>query len=531
MTLADLLVPGSGDVKFHFVDEGLTLSYGAMWERAGAVAAWNMSRGSGPTAMVLSNTSACATTLIGAIAAGMQLVSVPLPPRGGDLEWYASFVQHLCTQSGAAALVVDRSLLPLLPPLNGVQYSSFEDILEWKGTGASNPDRFVLTQFTSGSTADPKGVVLDEGKIRENVEAILTWLAPAPGDGSCSWLPLSHDMGLIGMFLTSIAGAGDGWARGGDIVLMTPEGFLRNPAGWLEACCSFGSTITSAPNFGFEVSVLRRRAGLDLSRLRVCITGAEPVRAETLDRFASAFGSDGFDSRAFCPAYGLAELALAVTVTEPSTHWHAVELDPRALADRLIVSGSSGTRLVSSGHALQGYDVKIDEGEVGEILVRGPSLGDMYADGQPVRDGDGWFHTRDLGFLDAGALYVVGRIDDVFQVAGRNIYAVDIEMHVSELGGIRQGRVVAVLDSTDALTIVAECEPNVKDPLSVKGLATTTRDLVARRVGVAPRTVLLVERGTLPMTSSGKTQRGVVRDRLASGGLAIMAGSLGTVAS
>jgi acyl-CoA synthetase (AMP-forming)/AMP-acid ligase II len=506
-------------MRLHFPDEGASVDYGTLWKAGEAVRCLRAASGGSPVAVALSNTRACCAVLVGAIAAGQPLLSVPMPPRGADLDWYSRFVQRICASSGASTLLLDAALLPAIPPMENVELLSFDDALTLRGPGVADPAAFTLTQFTSGSTSDPRGVVLSSDKVVANLRALLDWLQPGPGDGGCTWLPLSHDMGLIGTLLCALAAAGDEWSRGGNLVVMTPRGFLRNPARWLAACEEYGSTIIAAPNYGYEMAARRRGSVHDLQRLRVCIAGGEPIRASSLERFARTFADSGFNPTAFCPAYGMAEAALAVTGTPTSASWQMAEIETGP------DEAGSASMVVSSGPPLAGYDVRITGPGVGEILVKGPSIADRYADGAPVADADGWFRTRDLGLLRDGELYVLGRTDDVFFVGGRNIYALDVEAYAGEVTGVRDGRVVAVPEN-GALTLVAECEPDFCDRASAHRLARELSQHILTRVGMAPRRVLLAPRNKLPLTSSGKVRRRPLQAALQASQLEILAGSL-----
>ncbi len=525
MTLADLIAPGSGRTRLHFPAEATSIDYGDLWRSAAAVGGLRVVSDGKPVAIVLSNTLACATVLVGAIASGQSLVSVPMPPRGANLDWYSQFIARVCAISGAATLLLDTALLPLVPRRDDVTFLSFEAVLALREPSVPNPAAFTLTQFTSGSTADPKGIVLGGHKIVANLRATMEWLQPAPGDGVCSWLPLSHDMGLIGMFLGTLVSATDAWAGGLDFVMMTPQSFLRGPSGWLSMCEKFRSTITAAPNYAYEMAARRRGAVQDLGRLRTCIVGGEPIHTGALERFAEAYRGTGFNPVALCPSYGMAEAVLAVTGTPRGAHWHATGLES-LVPDPEDAIGSAGDRpIVGCGVPLPGYQVRIDGAEVGEILVKGPSVADSYADGTPLPDADGWFHTRDLGVVRDGELYVLGRTDDVFQVAGRNIYAIDVEAYAGEVSGVRTGRVVAVPEG-GALTLVAECEPTFSDHASATRLAQALRQQIVARVGVAPQRVLLTRRGALPLTASGKIRRKPLAAALQASELQILAGSI-----
>lgn len=231
VSVADALAPGRSTVRVWFPEETAagSTALGAMWSAGEAVACLRADLGGAPVAAALTNSVACATVLLGAVAAGQPLVSVPMPPRGADLDWYRGLVERICAATGAAGLVLDGAPLPLVGDLDGLPLWSFDDVLARRGRAAPAPDAFVLTQFTSGRTTEPKGVVLPGARIATNVLALLDVLGPMPGDNACTWLPLSHDMGLIGMFLSSLAGLGDRGSGGGELVVSTPHRFPGGP--------------------------------------------------------------------------------------------------------------------------------------------------------------------------------------------------------------------------------------------------------------------------------------------------------------
>lgn len=518
-TLADAIAPGRHDTTLHFPGERRSATLGELWEASRPVAGWFAARGTAPVAMVLSNTLSCATVLLGAIATGARVVSIPPPLAVVEPARYARFVAEACAQSGATGLVVDASYLSRLPPLPEVTYFSFDEVLRARMRGSRHPSDFELTQYTAGGTGDPRGVSLAQDRILAGVDAVTEMLSPEPGDGVCSWFPVSHAMGLVGMFLSGLVGCGPRWADGGDIVVLTPEMFRRRPAVWLEACAEYRSSITgSAPNFGFEVAMRRRPVhSLDLSRIRVCLTGSEPLRARTLMDFAGTFRESGLAAGALCPAYGVAECSL-VSAMRPGSGWDVLTLDPRALAERRVVPDAVGTPVVSCGLPLPGYRMRIEGGgQVGEITVSAPAVADHYVDGSPVTRSDGWLATGDLGFEAHGALYVLGRMGDLLEVGGHRYYAVELENRIGSLPGIRMGR-VAVTDSDDgALFVTAElgAGPEAGDR---DGLGEAVRSLVHSRTGTEAQ-VVLVERGRLPLDLGGRVQRYRVRAALAEGSL------------
>jgi acyl-CoA synthetase (AMP-forming)/AMP-acid ligase II len=464
-----------------------------------------------PVAVVLDSSPAAVAVLLGAWRSGRRVVSVPLPPRGSSLDWYQRFVEDACAAGGAPLLLVAGSVVPVLPPMQ-MACSSFEDVVEGRAPGRFD-ERFhegELVQFTSGSTGQPKGVVLGIDAVAANVSAILEVIDPVPGDGACSWLPLSHDMGLIGVLLTSLCASGPDRANGGDLVLIRPDWFLRRPESWLDACSNFGSTITAAPDFGFGLAV-RRGAGrsIDLRRLRVCITGAERVRPATLRRFTRAFEAHGFDDRAFCPAYGLAEAGLAVTMTRPEVTWSALPVGPETLDDAGAVPiASCDGEVVSCGEALPGYATRIaavdDQSraghQVGAVEVTGPSLFRGYLPGAPRRQG--WFATNDRAFMVGRELFVTGRLDDVVVLAGRNVHLGDVDAAIVSGAGIPAGRVQSTA-SEGGFRVVAEAV----DHLGPEALASAVRRAAVAAIGWSPDEVVVVERGTLPRTASGKPRR------------------------
>jgi acyl-CoA synthetase (AMP-forming)/AMP-acid ligase II len=381
----------------------------------------------------------------------------------------------------------------------------------------------ALVQFTSGSLGTPKGIFLSLDAVGANVEAIISTLEPDAGDSSCSWLPLSHDMGLIGLFLTPLAAGAPRFGHH-DLVLMTPESFVANPNSWLRTCSEFGSTFTVVPNFALELAVrtAKRAGSLDLSRIRVCIVGSESVRADTLNRFTETFAPHGFEPRAFCPAYGMAEATVAVTAVRPEQHWRALFFDGVSLGgasfDGVSIDGPGSHTLVSTGRPIDGVDVRVPgaAGVVGQIEFRSPSLLDRYIGAELRLTDDGYFRTSDLGLMEGGELFVVGRSDEVIIVAGRNLYPADVEAALPE-GIVRPGCVAAVEAPGGGLAIVAETRSSRVAATDLERLSRSIRGSVAVATGVGAATVAFVHRGALLKTPSGKLRRLAIRAALAEG--------------
>jgi acyl-CoA synthetase (AMP-forming)/AMP-acid ligase II len=309
-------------------------------------------------------------------------------------------------------------------------------------------------------------------------------------------------MGLIGQLLSPLAA---GAPRHGhhSLTLMKPETFMTNPRSWLRTCSEKRATISVAPNFALDLAVRANRQGseLDLSPLRSIIVGSEAVRAETLSRFAQTFEPASFRSTAFCPAYGLAEATLAVTIVRPDEVWKSI---PRPVSAAL--PGEPG-QLVSTGFPVDGTSVRIagPAESVGPIEISSPSLVSRYIGAELQLTPDGYFVTGDVGLTRDGELYVVGRGDEVIVVSGSNIYPNDIESEV-EHPSIRRGCIAAVAAPGGGLAIVVE--PNGKP--SEDELRTACRDIrraVVTRTGCSPSTVAFVPRGALPKTPSGKFKR------------------------
>lgn len=355
--LGERLAGPAAAARVRFLDEGTTKTVGDLCAEGRGAGRWISSLDRPVCAMVLSNTAACVAALFGAVGVGATLVSVPLPPRGSSPEWYAGFVASVCRQTGAAGLLVDGEHRGLVPDGLGPETRAYDEVLAPMTRCSPATDKgFRLVQFTSGSTEQPRGVVLGERAVLANVDAILSVIDPEAYDTACSWLPLSHDMGLIGMLLAPCLAAPT-TSPGGNLCLLRPERFVRSPRTWLVACSEVGATCTAAPDFAFALMSRRATpAGLDLSSLRAAIVGAEPVRATTLTAFADRFAAAGFDDRAFCPAYGLAEAVLAVTMTAASERWRSVEVDGRRLGDGVLahVARGTGAAIVASGSAVPG---------------------------------------------------------------------------------------------------------------------------------------------------------------------------------
>jgi acyl-CoA synthetase (AMP-forming)/AMP-acid ligase II len=411
------------------------------------------------------------------------------------IDWFRADVEAARAEAPDVRHLLTPDVLERAAPLAGPVRAAEDDV--------------CFLQYTSGSTATPRGVVLTHANVMATVRMMVDTVGVGPGDRLVSWLPLYHDMGLIGLGFGALY-------TGAALVLLPPD--LRNPRAWLEAITEHRAGYTVAPDFGYRNCVrhVHDTTGLDLSSLRMAMSGAEPVRLSTIRAFQDRFGVGDV----FAPAYGLAEATLAVAIWP---HGQPVRVDP------------SG-RFVSVGRPCPGVRVAIlgadgtgraAPGEIGEILVQGPGVMQGYyrdpeATARVLRDG--WLHTGDLGFLDAeGYLYVTGRIKDVIIVRGQNVVPGDVEEAADHVDGVRYSAAVGLESArtgTQRLHVVAEVRADAAPAAELGRIAHGIAQAVRRRVGVRPARVLLVRPHTIPKTSSGKLQRAALAALVAEGRLA-----------
>ena len=413
------------------------------------------------------------------------------------------------------------------------------------------PDSPAFLQYTSGSTSTPKGVRVSHGNLMANEERIRRAFGQDEDSVIVGWLPLYHDMGLIGNVLQPLY-------VGARCVLISPTAFLQRPVRWLEAISQYRGTTSGGPNFAYDLCVRRiseqQRAELDLSSWKVAFSGAEPVRAETLDRFAEAFAPQGFEHRAFLPCYGLAEATLLVSGERSDEAPRRGKVASDALARHRVVAPGDDEAyrmLVSCGPVGEPDAVRIidpetlrpsEDSQVGEIWVRGPSVAEGYwqrpeetvrdFEARPLKedgtmeDGVPFLRTGDLGFVHDGQLYVTGRLKEMVIVRGRNLYPQDIEWTAERSHpALRPGHGAAFsVDSEEGeqLVVVHELERRGLDQAAEA--ADAVHRALAREHEVSVHEVVLVRPATIPKTSSGKIRRRACRT-------AYLAGQLGAVLS
>jgi amino acid adenylation domain-containing protein len=536
-------------------DDGCTLTLGTLDARARTLAAWMREREleGERVLLVFPPGLEFVSAFFGCLYAGAVAVpaSTPRPNRP------MTRLRAIVDDARPAALLTTAALLPAarqwreaIPTLDAIHCLDVESVPEslaasWRDPGPSL-DALAFLQYTSGSTATPKGVMVTHGNLVHNSAVIRRSFGAGEESRGVFWLPLFHDMGLIGGVLQTLY-------CGGFSTLMSPVAFLQRPVRWLEAISRTGATISGGPNFAYDLCARKvtdaQKASLDLSRWTVAFNGAEPVRAETLDRFADAFAPCGFRREAFLPCYGLAESTLMVTgkrAEEPPrvVSFRGADLErDRAVA---TVEGEPGARrLVSGGRAFDDLRVEVvdpetatvcSEDQVGEIRVSGPSVAAGYWNrpeataetfGARLAGGDGPFlRTGDLGFLSAGELYVTGRLKDLLIVRGRNVYPQDVEWSAAAAHPLARAEGSATFsveaDGEERLVVVQEVERLGKG-VEPEEVIRAIRTAVAEEHDLDVHDVCLIRALSLPKTSSGKVKRHACRE-------AYLDGSLDTIA-
>lgn len=472
-------------------------------------------------------------TLLGA-------VPVPIFPRATfkAINSYAETVAHIIQTAKARVLLTMENTLEFVAPARALLeqagqplqdvwtvetfFQSQFDALPNDALPKIDPDDLCFLQFTSGSTSQPKGVMVSHQNLVMNAKSFLGphGARRSDADVGVSWLPLYHDMGLIGFVLgTLIMDIG--------VVLLPTGAFIRSPRLWLDMISKHKATITYAPNFAYALIAKRLKdkdvAAFDLSHLRLAGCGAEPIRAQTLREFAQKLKPAGFSEKAFLPSYGMAESTLAITFHELGTPVITDVVDAaqlkQAKAVKVTKPRSDEVRtleLVSCGRPFPEHEVKViredgevcAEREVGEVLTRGPSVCAGYFENPEATEasfGGGWLRTGDLGYFADGNLYICGRVKDLIIIRGSNHYPQDIEWLVSDLDKVRRGHVVAFsVDKDGEETLVIAAEGNSSDAAELRKAIS---EKVQEGVGLVPDVVAIVPLGGLPQTSSGKPQR------------------------
>ncbi len=508
--------PGAPQARVHCLSDGSRpLTLAELGRRSRRAAAWleGLAGRAGTVAALLTASHDCLATLFGALRSGVTLVSLPHPARGMGAEEYLAQIRTMCALTGATHLLCDPSLTALLSDAPVAVHGFSESSSAELPGPAEAPGSFV--QFTSGSTGTPRGIALSLDALDANLTSMYGWLEPREGAVVCSWLPLSHDMGLIGLALYAICSVNPPWSAPTDLVLMSPESFLADPSSWMRACTDYRATSTTSPPFALRLAsrALRSRGAFDLSPLRSFVVGSEPVPGDGLREFEAIARDHGLSPHALCPGYGMAEAALAVAIDPTTSPWTSVRVDPEGLAAREWneVTGD-GTELVSCGPPVLHTEVRTTgDAPLGEIEIRSPSLLTGYVGASSPLTADGWLHTADLGYVRNGAVFIAGRTDDVLIVAGRNIDARALDQVVGAHPACRPGNAACVPDGSGRYVVVAEPRTVGVAPAELRAAAREIRVTLARRFAATPSAVVFIERGTLPKTPSGKVRRNHLR--------------------
>ncbi len=513
------------------------LTFGQMAERVDAVAAALAAEGASAGQRALLLYPQGPDFLVAFLAClSLGVVAVPAyPPRNAR---HMARIERILADAGAEfILCVDENRARIDGWLSGRPAGQARMFCTDTVTGpaaagwtppALHPDAIAFLQFTSGSTGQPKGVIVTHANILANMRMIRETFGYDQDSHFISWLPAYHDMGLIGNLLTPLY-------HGSRVILMSPAAFLQKPLRWLQAVSTFKARTTGAPNFAFDLAArtitAEQKAGLDLSSLDLLYNGSEPIDARVLDQFTEAFVPCGLRPSILYPCYGMAETTLLATGSRRGGGARTLDVDAEALADRRGTPATDGTgtrrTLVSCGWSVPGQELAIVDpetrqalvdGSVGEIWLRGPHVARGYwrqeqltqdIFGARLQNGHGPFlRTGDLGFVRDGELYVTGRIKDLIIIRGRNHYPHDIEATVRNAHAALRGDGMAfslTIDGEERLVVVQEIDRH--SHADAEAVVGPIRSAIVEEHEISAHAVVIVRQSSLPKTSSGKKQR------------------------
>jgi fatty-acyl-CoA synthase len=488
---------------------------------------------------ILGPTSRQLITIIqGCWLAGIASMVLPLPMRMGSLDAFVESTRGRIRHGDAKLILIDEVLAAFYEPTVGdPPIELMTAVLPGSPTAPSgeqlefpehDPERLVILQYTSGSTSEPKGVMIPDRVLAANIDASCTAAELGEREVMVSWLPLYHDMGLVGFLSIPMT-------NGCQLVQAAPQDFLAKPGNWMQWISDWGGTATAGPNFSWVLATraLGRMTDLDLSQLTLALNGAEPIDPKAVDAFVLAAAPFGFMPGSVFTAFGMAEVAIGGVF--PPRHRgmicdsvDRVVLERDRIAKQLDLGDAEEEldvrRIPRLGKPVPGLEMRVvdpatfaevPERHVGELLLRGTSVTPGYykrpeATAALFRRG-GWLCTGDLAYIVEGELVLCGRIKDVIIVGGRNVFPEDIERACGTLAGVRAGNVIAFgvegYKGKESVVVVAEVRTD--EPLQVReALHHRTLEVC----GLPPRDVMLVKPGTLPKTSSGKLQRAKCRE-------------------
>ena len=525
---------------------GEVITYAELEAGAEKVAAALQQRGlepAEPVAIMLPSESDYFFIFFGILMAGGIPVPIYPPARPSQLEDHMRRHARILDNCRASILItvpeakhIAQLLKSLVPNLQQIVSTSELKASPVKAMFPTlRAQDIAFLQYTSGSTGNPKGVVLTHANLLTNIRSMGEVVDAGSKDVFVSWLPLYHDMGLIGAWFGSLY-------YSALFVVMSPLDFLARPERWLWAIHRYRGTLSASPNFGYEYSMHRLKdtdlTGLDLSSWRAAFNGAEAVSPETLEQFSKRFAVFGFHEKSIMPVYGLAEssVGLAFTPLQRGARIDRIQRDTFSRSGTAIIAkedDSNALRFVSSGLPLPGHQIRVvdpaghelPERREGRLEFRGPSsTSGYYRDAEKTKTlfNEEWLDTGDLAYIATGELYVTGRIKDIIIRAGRNIYPDELEKVVGNVPGIRKG-CVAVFASMDQKTqtekLVVMAETRSDDPYEHRTLRSEINTLSVDLTSIPPDEIVLVSPGSVLKTSSGKIRRSASRERFEKGAI------------
>lgn len=534
-----------GTVTFVSGDDHDTTKWSQLHSDARAAAAYLQARGVKPgdhVALLGPTTRKLITAIQAVWLTGGCLVTMPLPMRMGALDTFISQTRERIHRAHAKVVLIDSELAAFVEPIEGdPPFISLDELTTDRGLGESDykrpksdPDSLAVLQFTSGSTSEPKGVMLPHSAIANNLDGAWSAAGITRDEVIVSWLPLYHDMGLVGLLTIPMT-------KGCSLVQGAPQDFLARPLRWLQWIDRYHGTGTAGPNFSYALAARAMRRTdeqLDLSSMRVWLNGAEPIDPDTFRKFFEEGQKFGLKPEGAFPAFGMAEVCIAGCFPNPGAGLRTDWIDRDKLEnDREAVTVEpgveSGVELVLLGSAVPGLQISIvdpltgepcPDRKVGELRITGNSLTSGYYENPEATEEliiDGWLHTGDLAYTIDGQLVVCGRIKDMIIVGGRNVYPQDIEKVAGEVHGVRTGNVIAFgIDGrlgAQSIVVVAEARGDDMDQIE-KNLSRVVTD----SVGIPPKHIVLVEPGSVPKTSSGKLQRSACKNQFLDNELATL---------
>jgi fatty-acyl-CoA synthase len=536
------------------------VSWREIHDDARAVAATLQARGIEPgdhVALLGPTSRSLMTAVRGCWLAGAASMVLPLPMRMASLEAFVESTRARIRHGEAKLVLIDPQLADFYAAAPGdPPIVSLSDVVKGPDTVSgerlelpgNDPERLVILQYTSGSTSEPKGVMIPDRVLCANVDASCQAAELGPDEVMVSWLPLYHDMGLVGFLSVPML-------NGVHLVQAAPQDFMAHPGHWMQWVSDWKGTATAGPNFAWVLATraLKRMSGIDLSSLTLALSGAEPVDPAAVEAFVAAAEPFGFRSGSIYPAFGMAEVAIGGAF--PPRHRGLVcdtvdriVLERERIAKPIDLDAGPGDtsvhgiarddevalrRLPLLGRAVPGLEMKVVDPETREVLPE-RHVGELFLRGTSVTPGyfkrpeattamfhDGWLCTGDLAYMLNGELVICGRIKDVIIVGGRNVFPEDIERAVGQIEGVRAGNVIAFgvdgYKGKETVIVVAEVKA---DDLDAVSHAIHSRTLEVS--GLPPRDVMLVRPGTLPKTSSGKLQRSKCRESYLAGELDLL---------